>query len=339
MNNKSKVTIKDVALHAGVGLGTVSRAINGAPGISIKTKKKIFESIQQLGYIPDQTAQSMRSNKYKSIAFFIDISNVSFTQIAKGIQNQLEDSGYTLSLCDIGQNNVVDKIASFLSGRNFDGIILSVPREDDEELQKLLAGVKIPIVTLDRDIPGLAPGISTDYSSSVKKATSYLLSLGHEGIALIGGSRKIRPTKVSIQAYKEAFAAYGKTVNENLIFEGRFSDESGRLIMQDLLPDIQRGKVTAVISLNNQMFHGILQTMRDNGLEYPKDISLITVEDYELTKLLSPAVTVIRRPLLEMGASVSRVLLKYLEEPELYGTLNPITVPTEFMVRDSCRPV
>ncbi|UUZ97406.1 substrate-binding domain-containing protein [Paenibacillus sp. P25] len=142
-----------------------------------------------------------------------------------------------------------------------------------------------------------------------------------------------------MQAYKEAFAAYGKTVNENLIFEGRFSDESGRLIMQDLLPDIQRGKVTAVISLNNQMFHGILQTMRDNGLEYPKDISLITVEDYELTKLLSPAVTVIRRPLLEMGASVSRVLLKYLEEPELYGTLNPITVPTEFMVRDSCRPV
>ncbi|UUZ84697.1 LacI family transcriptional regulator [Paenibacillus sp. P26] len=138
MNNKSKVTIKDVALHAGVGLGTVSRAINGAPGISIKTKKKIFESIQRLGYIPDQTAQSMRSNKYKSIAFFIDISNVSFTQIAKGIQNQLEDSGYTLSLCDIGQNNVVDKIASFLSGRNFDGIILSVPREDDEELQKRL---------------------------------------------------------------------------------------------------------------------------------------------------------------------------------------------------------
>ncbi|UUZ96935.1 LacI family transcriptional regulator [Paenibacillus sp. P25] len=190
MNNKSKVTIKDVALHAGVGLGTVSRAINGAPGISIKTKKKIFESIQRLGYIPDQTAQSMRSNKYKSIAFFIDISNVSFTQIAKGIQNQLEDSGYTLSLCDIGQNNVVDKIASFLSGRNFDGIILSVPREDDEELQKLLAGVKIPIVTLDRDIPGLAPGISTDYSSSVKKATSYLLSLGHEGIALIGGRQE-----------------------------------------------------------------------------------------------------------------------------------------------------
>ncbi|WP_248924342.1 LacI family DNA-binding transcriptional regulator [Paenibacillus hamazuiensis] len=339
MNNKPKVTIKDVALHAGVGLGTVSRAINGAPGISLKTKKKIFESIQQLGYIPDQTAQSMRSNKYKSIAFFIDISNVSFTQIAKGIQNELEDSGYTLSLCDIGHTNVVDKIASFLSGRNFDGIILSVPREDDEELQKLFEGVKIPIVTLDRDIPGLASGIMTDYYSSVKKAVSYLLSLGHEGIALVGGSRKIRPTKVSIQAYKEAFASFGKTAGDGLIREGRFSDESGRLIMLDLLPEIQRGHITALISLNNQMFHGILQTMRDNGLEYPKDLSIITVEDYELTKLLNPPVTVIRRPLLEMGASVARVLLKYLDEPDLYGTLKPVIVPTEFIVRESCRPV
>jgi len=339
MNHTSKVTIKDVAVHAGVGLGTVSRAINGAPGISDKTKKKIFESIKLLGYIPDQTAQSMRSNKYKNIAFFIDISNVSFTQIAKGIQNELDNSGYTLSLCDIGHNNVAEKITSFLSGRNFDGIILSVPKEDDSELQRLFANVKIPIVTLDRDIPGLASGISTDYFTSVKKATNYLLSLGHEGIVLIGGSRNIRPTKVSIQGYKEAFAEQGKTVNESLIFEGKFSDESGRLIMLDILPKIHNGTVTALISLNNQMFHGILHTMRDNGLEYPRNLSIITVEDYELTKLLNPPVTVIRRPLLEMGASVSRILVKYIEEPELYGTLKPVVVPTEFIIRDSCKPV
>ncbi|MFD0679683.1 MULTISPECIES: LacI family DNA-binding transcriptional regulator [unclassified Paenibacillus] len=339
MNNLTKVTIKDVAIHAGVGLGTVSRAINGAAGISPKTKKKIFDSIQQLGYIPDQTAQSMRSNKYKNIAFFIDISNISFAQIAKGIQNELDDSGYTLSLCDIGHDDVINKISSFLSGRNFDGIILSVPREDDNELQKLFTHIKVPIVTLDRDIPGLASGILTDYYSSVKKAAHYLLSLGHEGIALIGGSREIRPTKVSIQAYKEAYKDCGKPVNENLIFEGRFSDESGRLIMLDILPEIQRGNVTAVISLNNQMFHGILQTIRDNGLEYPRDISIITVEDYELTKLLNPAVTVIRRPLLEMGASVSRILIKYIEEPGIYGTLKPVIVPTEFIIRESCRSV
>jgi LacI family transcriptional regulator len=339
MINKMKVTIKEVALHAGVGLGTVSRAINGASGISPKTKKKIFDSIEQLGYIPDQTAQSMRSNKYKTIGFFTDISNVSFAQIAKGIQNELDNSGYTLSLCDIGHKDVIGKITSFMTGRKFDGIILSVPREDDDELHELLSNLKIPIVTLDRNVPGLAAGIATDYFSSVKKAVSYLLSLGHIGIALIGGSSKIRPTKVSIQAYNEAYVSYGKQIDQNLIVEGRFTSESGGLIMQDLLPKIHNGSVTAILSLNNQMFHGILQTMRDNNLEYPRDISIITVEDYELTKLLNPAVTVIRRPLLEMGASVSRILVRYIEQPEIYGTLNPIVIPTEFILRDSCRPI
>lgn len=339
MNKKKKITIKDVAHHAGVGLGTVSRAINGAPGISSKMKQRIFKSIEELGYVPDQTAQSMRSNKYKNIVFFVNISNVAFAQIAKGIQNELDNSGYTLSLCDIGYRDVAGKISSFLAGRKFDGVILSVPKEEDEALSQILPKINAPIVTLDRDVPGVAGGVVIDYYSSVKKATEYLLSLGHNGIALVGGSSTIRPTKVSIQAYKEALINNGMQVDMRLIFEGGFTSEAGRKIMLDLLPEIQNGHVTAILSLNNQMFHGILQVMRENNLEYPQDLSIITVEDYELTKLLHPAVTVIKRPLIEIGASVSQILIRYIEQPELYGKLNPIVIPTEFIVRESCRKI
>ncbi|WP_019536471.1 LacI family DNA-binding transcriptional regulator [Paenibacillus ginsengihumi] len=336
MAQEKKVTIKDVARDAGVGLGTVSRAINGSANISLETKQKIFESIKKLGYVPNQTAQSMRSNKYRSIALFVNISNVAFAQIAKGIQNELDYSGYTLSLCDVGERDAAGKIDSFLAGRKFDGIILSVPREDDEQLHKVLSKVSVPIVTLDRDVPGVAGGVVIDYSHSVKRATEYLLSLGHEGIALISGSGKIRPTRISVAAFKEAYEAAGKKLDSARIIEGGFTSDIGRNVMLDLLPDIQRGSVTAVISLNNQMFHGILQVMRENGLEYPKDLSIITVEDYELTKLLNPPVTVIRRPLLDIGAGVARVLLQYIEKPDMYGKQNPLSIPTEFIIRESC---
>ena len=337
MENKPKITIKDVAKDAGVGLGTVSRAINGAPGISSKTKEKILDSIKKLGYIPDQTAQNMRSNKYKNIAFFANITNIAFAHIAKGIQHGLEDSGYTLSLCDIGETDVTEKLKSFLSGGKYDGVIISVPREDDEEINDFLSNLRVPIVSLDRDIPGLAGAVVTDYYSSVKKGAEYLISLGHEGIALVGGSSKIRPTKVSIQAYKDAYESFGKKAMNHLIYEGSFTSESGRKIMLDLLPEIQKGNITAILSLNNQIFHGILEVMRENRLEYPRDISLISVEDYELTKLLNPAVTVIKRPLFDIGVSLSRLLIQLMDQPELRGVVNPITIPTEFIIRESCK--
>jgi DNA-binding LacI/PurR family transcriptional regulator len=339
MNETSKITIKEVAKHAGVGIGTVSRAINGATGISTRTRNKVLESIQQLGYTPDRIAQSMRSQKFKNIAFFIDISNVAFAQIAKGIHYELEHLGYTLSLCDIGNNNVIDKVNSFLEGRRFDGIILSVPRENDQELQELFSLIKIPIVTLDRDVPGLPAGIITDYKSSVKKATQYLLSLGHRGIALVGGSSNIRPTRVSIAGFREAYDEYGISCPPDLIIGGEFTSEFGRRVMFELLQKIHLKEVTAIFSLNNQIFSGILQVMRENGLDYPGNVSLVTIEDSELTQLLKPAVTVIRRPLVEMGKSVARVLTRYIEDPNLYGKQSPMVIPTEFIVRDSCKDI
>lgn len=332
-----KVTIKDVAKHAGVGVGTVSRAINQAPGISQKTKRKVFQSIRELGYTPDRIAQSMRSHKYKNIAFFIDVSNVAFAQIAKGIHDELGDLGYILSLCDVGSSNKVsDIVSSFLEGRKFDGIILSSPNEDDKELQELLTTIEIPVVTLDRDIPGVPAGIMTDYYSSVQKATHYLLSMGHKAIALIKPGGNIRPARTSLEAFYSAYKERGIDASEAIVKEGDYSTEFGRRAMLELLPLVREGRITAIFCLNNQVFHGILAVMRENGLEYPKDVSLITMEDYELTQLLNPAVTVIRRPLLEMGRNVAHVMIKYIDQPELYGKLPPVIIPTEFVIRDSC---
>ncbi|MCF3942614.1 LacI family DNA-binding transcriptional regulator [Oceanobacillus alkalisoli] len=334
-----KITIKDVAKHAGVGIGTVSRAINGNPNISTSTKEKILESIKILGYTPNNVAQSMRSQRYKNIAFFADISNPIFAQIAKESQIELDKHGYTLSLCNIGEKDIGNKISSFLEGRKSDGIILSIPKEDDFELNRSLANIKVPIVTINRDVPILPAGVVTDYYFSVNEAIDYLLSLGHRNIALIGGDKKIRPTREGISAYKDAFLSNGVKLNNNYIKNGKLSSESGEALFNELLPDIQKGELTAILCLNNQMFYGVLRGMRKAKLKYPDDISLITFEDSELMELLDPPLTVIHRPIDEMGKSIVNTLINYIDNPETYGKLEPVVIPTNFIIRESCKPV
>lgn len=334
-----KITIKDVAKHAGVGVGTVSRVINGADSVSPKMRKKIFESIDALGYIPNHIAQSMRTQKYKNIAFFADISNPIFAQIAKETQLELEQYGYTLSLCSIGDKDIANKILYFLEGRRFDGIILSIPKEDDREVNDLLTGIEIPIVTINRNIPNLPAGVLTDYYSSVKEAISYLLALGHRNIALVGGNKDIRPTREGTRAYRDAYLNHNIDVNEEQIKNGNFTSKSGEEIFMDLLPDILNEKITAILSLNNQMFYGILRGMRKAKLQYPKDLSIITFEDNDVTQLLDPPLTVIHRPIGDMGRAIVRTLIKYINTPELYGKLEPVVISTEFIIRDSCRAI
>lgn len=336
MEGNEKITIKDVAKDAGVGLGTVSRVINGKQGVSPKTREKIFRSIEKLGYVPDLTAQSMRSNKYKNIAFFANVTNVAFSRISKGIQQRLDQLGYTLSFCDIGETDVAEKIKSFLTGRKFDGIILSLPREDDEELNSFLRGLNTPIVSLDRDISGLSGAILIDYYSSVKRATEYLHSLGHHSIGLLVGSRKIRPTRVSIEAFKDVMSQKGYNKIDDQIYEGNITTESGQDLMAEILPQVKSGNITALLIMNNQIFQGVLQVMRNHQLNYPKDISIITVEDNELTKLLDPPITVIKRPLAEIGKNLASLLIEFIENPKEGNRYRTLTIPTEFIVRDSC---
>ncbi|MCM3715749.1 LacI family transcriptional regulator [Alkalihalobacillus oceani] len=335
---KNKVTIKDVAKHAGVGIGTVSRAINGSGEINAETKLKVFKSIQDLGYTPNRIARSMRTKQYKQIALFVNISNVAFTQIANGISQYLDTVGYSVSLCNVGDDEDVRvKILAALENQHLDGIIIAPPREDNLNLSEIVNQMGIPIVTMDRDIPGIPAGVYTDYFTSVNKAVQYLLSLGHRGIALIGGSHTRRQFRKSKEGYEQAFIDSGiENTGEGIIIESDLSSQGGKKAMNDLLPKIRNGTITAIFSLNHYIFHGVLQVIRDNHLRYPEDISIITFEDYELTHLLDPPVTVIRRPLNDIGYSVAQILIRYINEPELYGKIEPFRIPTEFIIRESC---
>src|SRR5699024_5259553 len=209
------------------------------------TREKVLKSIDDLNYVPNNIAQSMRSRKYKNIAFLADISNPVFARIAKEVQIELEKKGYILYLGNIEKDNIQYKITSFLAGRNFDGIILSLPYENDRNLNRMLSKLRIPIVLINREISTLPEGVVIEYYTSVKKAINYLFKLGHTNISLIGGSKKIRPTRESIKAYKKAYKKNNLSYEESLIKSGDLSSEAGEVIFNEMLPQIKENKITA----------------------------------------------------------------------------------------------
>ncbi|WP_102346254.1 LacI family DNA-binding transcriptional regulator [Bacillus sp. Marseille-P3661] len=336
--NKSKISIIDVANHAGVGVGTVSRAINNTGSISPKTKQKIMDSINELGYIPNRLAQSLRSQEYKNIVFFVNLEVTTFSRILNGMYTQFEYHGYMLSLCNIGESNILDKIKSYTSYQHFDGVILATPIEVDKELNEYLQSLDVPVVTFELSIPGLATGITVDYHSAVMQAANYLFSLNHRNIALLCGSTNI-PTNIGIiGGFREAFANHNIELQEELIIRSNAS--SNKIIVNELsllMPQIRRKEISAILCMHTAFLPQLLQVMKDAKIRYPDDVSLIAVEDYELTKLLDPSITVIKRPLFDMGKKAAETLLKYIQQPDLYGQLPSNIISTEFIIRESCK--
>lgn len=338
LNNKNKVSIVDVAKHAGVGVGTVSRAINDNGSISLETKQKIMQSINELGYVPNRIAQSLRSQQYKNILFFVNMSIPTFPKIINGIYSQLENEGYMLSLCNIGANNILDKIKLYTSHHHFDGIILASPHEDDEELNEFLRSLNVPVVTFELVIPGLATGISVDYHTAVKHATNYLFSLNHKNIALLCSSTDIPSNRAIIEGFKDSFATNNLDLDENLIVRiNSSSNDFNTSELINLMPKIRSKKVSAILCMHRTFLPGLLQVMKDSQISYPEDVSLVAIEDYELTSLLNPSITVIKRPLLQMGKKIAEMVLHFIQKPELYGNSVPTVISTEFIVRESCK--
>lgn len=335
---ESKVTIKDVAKHAGVGIGTVSSVINRSRSVSPQAQRKVEESIRALGFKPDELARSFRTQRTQTIAFFVnDISNHSFSSMARGVYEELEKHGLHLMLHHTGNRRMEDKILEAVQQKKFAGIILTLQNERHPQLLEWLKASPIPTVLLDRELPGIdADVVRSDYYNGIRSATEHLLALGHRRIGLVTTASDILPAKETIRGFTDALERSGVSSAPDMIRRGDFSLEYGASASAAL---IEAG-ATAIIAGSNQLLVGSVETIRARGLDVPSRLSLIGFEDSDVTRLLQPGITVVKRPLVDIGRHMAGLLLERLR----HGRNNKRTerteriVPTELIVRASCAP-
>jgi LacI family transcriptional regulator len=302
--------IKDVAIRAGVSVTTVSHVVNGTRFVADSARLRVEAAVRELSYVPSGVARSLKHSTTHTFGMLIpNNSNPYFAEILRGVEEKCFAAGYNVILCN--SNDDAKRQASYLrvlAEKRIDGLIL-VTSHRDAALCDALGTLKIPVVLLDREIPGLACDlVEVDHVTGGLIATRHLLGLGHPCVACISGPPDLSPSSQRRAGWKNALAEAGVERREGDLARGDFSSRGGYLAMQVLLK--RKPIPSAVFVCNDLMAFGALAAAHEAGILVPKQLSIVGFDDIELAAYSIPALTTVAQPKQQMGTMAASLLLE-----------------------------
>ncbi|WP_354687207.1 LacI family DNA-binding transcriptional regulator [Cupriavidus necator] len=337
--NSGSITVDDVAEDAGVSIKTVSRVLNHEPNVTEKTRLKVVESMERLGYRPNPSARGLASKRTNIIALVYD--NPSDNYIVNLQRGALDACGvydYSLLLnpCDYRAPDLSAQIVQNVRQRALTGLILTPPVCDVAALVQALDEIGIDYVRLapvDRKHNGLS--VSCDDRSAARDMTLYLIGLGHRRIAFVIGHRDHGAAHERLKGYRDAMKQSGLPVDTNLIGQGNHSFESGVECGRQLLARSQRP--SAIFAGNDDMAAGVLYAAHAQGIDVPGELSVAGYDDTPLSRQVWPSLTTVRQPIQGMAyAAIEQIVAG--QRPQHPGLQQPSpcrTLEYELVVRDS----
>lgn len=331
------ITIADVAKRAGVSKMTVSRVINDSGYISKETRERVEHAIQELGYIPNALARSLRFKQTRTIGLIVtDITNPFFTTLARGVEDTASEQDFSVIFCNTDES--LDEEARYvnvLMQKQIDGLLL-VPAGGSLESIDFLRGHKLPFVLLDRRIPNIkADVVYSNHEQGAYELTQHLIELGHERIALLSGPAEVTSASDRVAGYRRALTEAGMGQHVTPVYYSPFTREGGYEAARQALAATPQP--TALFAANNFIAVGALRALRDAGLKIVDDISIVTFDDLAESFIVEPFMTMIKQPAYDIGQQATSLLLDKLEGkgPE---TPQEIVLPTELVLRTSSGP-
>jgi len=327
-------TINDVAKKAGVAPITVSRVINNSGYASEETRRRVETAVAELGYVPSGPARSLRLKRTNSIALVLtDITNPFFTTVARGVEDVASEAGYTVTYCNTDEDESKEqKNISLLIQQQVDGILL-VPALSKTETVDFIQGYDVPVVLLDRRIPGAnADTVRCDSNDGAYKLVSYLLQLGHRHIAILTGPEGTSTADDRLDGYRRALLEAGLDVDEDRVFRGAFTQASGYEMTRQAIN--LNPRPTAIFAANNFMAIGALKAVQELDFSVPEEVALVGFDDFPEELVIYPFLTVAFQPAYQMAKEATKLLLARIvgEGPEQH---QEIVLPTELIIRQS----
>lgn len=311
-------TIKDIAKICGVGVSTVSRAINNHPDINAETKEKIMNTIKEYGYIPNNSARNLKRVDAKAIAVLVKgISNPFFTDMLKVIEAECNKKHYSLELLHIeSDEDEVDVAQKVIKEKRLRGIIFlgGLFSHSDEKLKKLT----VPFVfSTVGSVPEnmnkkMFSNIGVDDRKESEKMVEYLISLGHKDIAIIVAEQEEKSIgMLRLEGYQDALRKHNIEINPALILPtedgiGHFSMENGYRTAKKLIESGQR--FTAVYAVADALAIGASRALTEAGYRIPSDVSLAGYDGIDVSNYITPSLTTIRQPIEEMAKDTTKLL-------------------------------
>lgn len=315
-------SIKDVARHSGTSISTVSNVLNKRHKVSDELAERVLRSVEELGYVVNPVASSLKSHKTGVIGVIItDINCIFFPPMLKGICNVLSAAGYTVSLYDSRQSpereiSDIELLNNMMAeGVILDSVAAAAKRAYFEELGRKSNG-RMPIVCVENDLsPWGFDSVMIDNRAGAHTAVRHLIEMGCRRIVHISNSNASMIAKDRRDGYWDALKDAGISRDPTLLCEGDFSPQSGYKAMSKV---IRSGiSFDGVFAANDQMAIGALRALDAAGMSVPGDVKIVGYDNTFVSSLVNPSLTTISVPGYEMGTVAAQLLLDRMNNPRL----------------------
>lgn len=329
-------TISDVAKKANVSKATVSRVLNGVP-VREENRQRVLEAIKKLDYRPNAQARSLTSGRTNVVGVLVpDMDGPFYGSILEGIQQTLWSHGlYMLVRSTHHEKGSEPSTAKLLWEKRVDGLIILTPREIKEKsmqslVQELIA-TGFPLVVADGEMDNVrVSGVWVDNFAGGYTATKHLIDLKHERIGVILGPQDAPETLQRLNGYKRALKEHGLQHDEKLIVAaGDYESES----VLEVFPALMEAKPTAIFALADPLAYGVLEACKKHNVSVPNQLSVIGYDDVSFAKMLTPKLTTVAQPLLNLGQVAAGKLARIISGEEREVT--QITLPTKLVIRET----
>ena len=320
-------TIRDVARASGVHISTVSRTFSAPHLVNPETRSRVLATAETLGYRPNRAARALITGRTHNIGLIVaDISNPFFPPLIKAAESQARGRDYHIFIADTNEDAAVEEELVHALAKQVDGIMLCSPRMNNSLIEQLSR--EVALVVINRLVAGL-PAVVMDVGQGARRAVDHLVGLGHRDLALLGGPRGSWTNR----EIRRAATTAARAADANLTVLGpNPPNETGGAAAAE---PVRRAGATAVLAYNDLMAIGLIEEFGRLGVSVPGDVSVVGIDDIELSRRTRPKLTTVATPTPAAGRAAVDMLLQHGDDRR---TTAQITLQTELVIRDSTGP-
>jgi LacI family transcriptional regulator len=310
---RKKATISDVASKAGVSIKTVSRVLNREPNVREATRKRVEQAMETLRYRPNSPGRMLAGNRTYILGLVYHENSSYVTRIQNGVLDACRAEHYNLLIhpCQYQRKAVLDEVADLVADGKVDGLLLTPPMSDLDNVRELMREQQIPHVTISRGAGDEASwAVGTNDREVCKAMTKYLISLGHRQLAFVRSHPDHKAMDSRYDGFLDAMRAASLAVRQAQVVRGENTFESGIDCGRQLLNG--KSRPTAIFCANDIMAAGVMNAAHNIGLSIPADLSVAGFDDIPLASQVWPPLTTIRQPLRRMAKLAADLLIKRL---------------------------
>lgn len=337
MSKAKEVTIYDIAKKLKISPATVSRGLQDHPAISKKTKKKIFETVEAMGYRSNHFARNLRQQHTKTIGIIVHELNSNFiTSVLAGIEKVTTEAGYDLIIAHSSESSVKEVAnAKNLFNKRVDGLIASLSFDTTNlEHFKPFTDKGIPVVFFDRvEQDGNNTVVVIDNTKCGYLATQHLIEQGCKKIVHVTSSLQRNVYSQRYKGYRDALFDHDIEFDESLLLISDLTEKAGEEAALQILK--MKPWPDGIFVTNDFVAAVCMRTLKANGVAIPDDIAIVGFNNDAIAKLVEPALTTINYPGIDMGEIAARNLINHLKGVSNIHQTNTIIIRSELIVRKS----